>query len=251
MQEVNGEIMEAASPGIFITGTDTGVGKTVVTAALATCLKNKGLDVNIIKPFQTGTECGGIMDAEFVHRVAGLEYDQRTASPIELKKPLSPYAASRIESVEIKLQPVIEQVKSSIGKNEVTLVEGAGGLAVPIMEDFYMSDLAADIGLPLLIVTRPGLGTLNHTTLTVEYARSRGLRILGIVVSDFPEKPDLAQKTNLPLLIKMTGCEIVGIIPSIEPLDVERGIYGDLAEKCESYFIEKLGGTLKIDNYLT
>lgn len=235
---------------IFITGTDTGVGKTVVTAAISSCLIKKGLSVNPLKPFQTGTEDPVVHDIEFIHKVIGKTFDINKACPFRLKKPLSPYYASKLEKVDYSIPDIIEILKGRISETSINLIEGAGGLRVPITKSYFMSDLAKDLGSTLVIVARPGLGTINHTLLTIDHARSHGLKIMGVVISSYPTKPNLADLTNISQLRELLGVEILGVIPSLDNVVVEEGEIGELNEKSQNFFTNQLGGNLNIESMI-
>ena len=235
---------------IFITGTDTGVGKTVVTAAISSCLIKNGLDVNVLKPFQTGIEDPVVHDVEFIYGVIAKTFDIYKVCPFRLEKPLSPYYASKLEKINYSTSDIIKILEGSMAENSINLVEGAGGLKVPITKNYFMSDLAKDLALNLLIVAKPGLGTVNHTLLTVDHARSCGLDVMGVVISNYPEKPDLADSTNISQLKELLDIEILGIIPSLDNLDVEKGQSGELSERSQDFFVKKLGGNLGIGDFL-
>lgn len=238
--------------GIFVTGTDTDVGKTVVTAALACCIKNSGNEVTAVKPFQTGTEDEGLLDIEFVYKALGNTFDLDEVCPVKLEKPLAPYSAAIIEKVKINIPEVVNSLKEKFMSSAgTTLFEGAGGLLVPITADYYMSDFAIDMGIPIIIVSRPGLGTINHTLLSIEYAKKKGLQILGIVISNYPSEPGLAESLNIGAIRQLTDVEIIGVIPSIEGLDVQKGLIGMIAENSMDFFAESLGGKLNLNNFLT
>lgn len=232
--------------GIFITGTDTGVGKTVVTAALASCLKSNGRKIKVIKPFQTGTDLPGLNDIEFIYKALDEPYELENVSPYRLSKPLAPLSAAALESVDLDLTKVKSLVQGCLKKYEVTLIEGAGGVLVPIKENYFMSDLAGDLGLKLLVVSRPNLGTINHTLLTLEHARLKGLEILGVVICNYPENPGLAETTNLPLIERLGNVPLVGLIPNIQNLDVQKGSLGNLTMKIYDYFVPEFGGNLEL-----
>jgi len=236
---------------IFITGTDTGVGKTVVTASLARCLVNNGLKVNVIKPFQTGCEESNVTDIEFIYKVMEKNFDIDKVCPFRLKKSLSPFYASKLENISYEISEINNTLESIMDDDCINLVEGAGGIQVPIMNNYFMSDLAKDHDLKVLIVARPGLGTVNHTLLTINMAEARGLDVLGIVVSNYPSDPDLAESTNISQLRELLEVDIIGIIPAQDNLDVESGKTSKLAERCQDFFIDRLGGNLNIDNFLT
>ncbi len=242
--------MKDLSKAVFITGTDTGVGKTAVTAALAALLSEKGLVTGVIKPFQTGTELEGLSDAEFVYALLGRDCVLSEVSPCRLKAPLSPYRAAAIEGVDLPLERVIEHTRDYISRNDVTLIEGAGGLCVPITRSYMMADLAVDLDVPVVIVARPGLGTLNHTALSLEYARQRGAQVLGVVINGFPEPADVASATNPAVLRDVFSVDILGVIPHFPALDVEGGSFSGLKDIGESCFSPLFGGKFSVDAFL-
>lgn len=238
--------------GIFITGTDTGVGKTVATAALASCLEKSGNDIKIIKPFQTGTGEEGFLDIEFVYKALGRDFDLDDVCPVRLINPLSPYSAAEIENTKINISSVLDPLKEKLLDSSGTVIfEGAGGLLVPITKKYFMSDFVKDMDLQLIIVSRPGLGTLNHTLLSIEYAKQKGLNILGIIICNYPPTPDLAESLNIKTILQLTDVEILGVIPSIKGLDVQKGATENLAENSQEYFINMFGGNLNLNNFLT
>ena len=237
--------------GIFITGTDTGVGKTAVTAALAWCLKRSGLNVGVMKPVQTGTRLPGLSDLEFVERVTGESYATEDHCPYRFSHPLSPLTASKLEERVIST----EKIKGAFGRlsdtHDVVLVEGAGGLLVPLTEAYTMADLARGLGLSLIVVTRPDLGTLNHTALTVESAKSRSLPVLGIVINNLPSEPGLVERTNPAYLCDMTGVPILGVLKNDPSLSVELGRVGSLRESAVIGLAWVLGGVFDADDFLS
>lgn len=242
--------MKDLPKAVFITGTDTGVGKTAVTAALAAFLWEKGLVTGVIKPFQTGTELEGLSDAEFIYKFLGRDCVLSEVSPCRLRAPLSPYRAAAIEGIDIPLEDIVEHTQDYISRNEVTLVEGAGGLCVPVTRSYMMADLAVDLDAPMIIVTRPGLGTLNHTVLSLEYARQRGARVLGVVINGFPEPADLASATNPAVLRDVFSVDILGVIPHFPGLDVEGGSSSGLERAGADCFSQLFGGKFSADAFL-
>jgi len=237
--------------GIFVTGTDTGVGKTVVSAALAWTLKGSGKRVAAIKPVQTGTNSGGLMDIEFVQTVIMTNYPLDEVCPYRFSQPLAPAVASRLAGEKINLKKINSAFHNLSSNHDVVIVEGAGGLLVPITDNYLMSDLACDLGLHLIIVTHPNLGTLNHTLLTTESAKHRGLKILGIVINKFPLDPGIAERTNPELILKMTGEPIVGILPFDPEVCVEEGKVGRLREIAYSCFSPELSGSFILNDFLS
>lgn len=242
--------MKDLPKAVFITGTDTGVGKTAVTAALAALLLEKGVATGVIKPFQTGTELEGLSDAEFIYKFLGRDCVLSEVSPCRLKVPLSPYRAAAIEGVDIALQDIIEHTRDYISRNDVTLVEGAGGLCVPVTGSYMMADLAVDLDAPMVIVARPGLGTLNHTALSLECARQRGARVLGVMINGFPEPADVASATNPAVLRDVFSVDILGVIPHFPGLDVEGGSFSGLERAGDDCFSPLFGGKFSMDAFL-
>ena len=243
--------MKDLPKAVFITGTDTGVGKTAVTAALAALLREKGLVTGAIKPFQTGTDLEGLSDAEFIYAFLGRDCVLSEVSPCRLKVPLSPYRAAAVEGVDIPLRDIIEHTRDYISRNDVTLVEGAGGLCVPVTESYMMADLAVDLAAPMVIVARPGLGTLNHTALSLEYARQRGARVLGVVINGFPGTADVASATNPAVLKDVFSVDILGVLPHLPGLDVEGGSFSGLKNIGESCFSPLFGGKFSANAFLS
>jgi dethiobiotin synthetase len=175
--------------GLFVTGTDTGVGKTAVTASIARCLAARGEASGVLKPLATGNRD----DAERLREAVGENVPLERISPLCFATPAAPSVAARLDGGELTLGMILESIESCWAwwegqERSNLLVEGVGGLLCPIGERAPVADLAVALDLPLLIVARRALGTLNHTLLTVEAARSRGLRVVGVVLSA-PEPP--------------------------------------------------------------
>lgn len=237
--------------GIFVTGTDTAVGKTVVSAAIARTLQQCGKMVAALKPIQTGAGEDGLLDIEFIQKVMETCHSLELVCPYRYPLALAPLVAASLAGERID----VDKIKSayfdlSLG-HEIVIVEGAGGLAVPITETYFMSDLAYDLKLGLIIVIRPGLGTLNHTLLTLEHARSHGLNILGFVINNFPDSPNLAERKNPELLLKLTGEKILGVIHYDEDISVERGNIGNLTVMSGTALTDDLGGTFSVEDFIS
>ena len=207
----------------FITGTDTGVGKTVVAGGLARLLAERGEDVGVMKPAETGWAGppGELpSDARFLARAAGAEDAIREINPYVYREPLAPLVAARREGPEVDRTVIRQAYDALVGRHDRVLVEGAGGLSVPLTESMDMADLASFLDLPVLIVTRPSLGTLNHTFLTVHYARRCGLAVLGLVISGYRNDPsDIAEQTNPAMMEEMCGVPLLGRVPHRDALD--------------------------------
>ena len=204
--------------GIFITGTDTEIGKTVVAGGLAAALKAAGIDVGVMKPIASGgvEHKGRIVseDAIFLKGAAQVDDALNLINPICLRHPLAPSVAAEIEGVSIDLQKIDEAFAQLRQRHEFIVVEGVGGIAVPICEEMLVADMAQRFQLPLLIVARPNLGTINHTVLTVEFARSYNLEICGIVLNASQEgSKGLAEETNPKELARLTNLPVSGSVP--------------------------------------
>lgn len=232
---------------LFVTGTDTGVGKTVVTAAIATLAIAAGRRVAIYKPAQTGVGPADPGDLEFVQATIGATPLLKTACAYRLRAPLAPAVAARLEGGTIDRAELIRTYHELAAEADVALVEGAGGLLVPLANGYLMADLARDLALPVLVVTRPGLGTLNHTALTVEAARSRGLGVAGLVICGYPAEPDIAARTNPRLLVELTDAPLLGVLPHVDGLSTEALRSAGLAALASAALAPPLGG--KFDAY--
>lgn len=225
--------------GFFVTGTDTGVGKTVVTAGLAGVLRKNGFRAAALKPVQTGgieTDSGLLSEDAIFYRVAaGLPYTSQEMNPCCLRPPLSPNVAAQVTGEVIDPEVLQEAYRRLAKENEIVLVEGAGGLCVPLVGTrFTMASLAGLLGLPLLVVARPGLGTINHTALTVHYARSAGLEVRGIILNGYRAgEATLAERTNPEIITEMTGVPILGNVPYLPGVSVESRNPGNLVEVLE------------------
>ena len=209
--------------GVFVTGTGTGVGKTVVAAILAKAVQGRGIKVGALKPAQTGA-AEGADDLAFIRAAAGLPGDRSQACYV-LETPLAPEVSARLERRQLELGPVLRGFRQLAGTCDLVVVEGAGGLLVPFNETASMADVAAALGLPVLVAALPGLGTLNHTALTVEAARARGLEVIGVVLCGFPDHPGLPEATNPAEIERLTGAPVVGVVPKIPGLDTDRGVF--------------------------
>jgi len=235
---------------VFITGTDTSVGKTVVTASLAYCLCNKLEKVSVVKPVQTGTSSQRILDIEFIYKVFNKDFVFKDHCYYRFADPLSPKAASDLSKTKIDVESLKLKITTQIKSNDIVLIEGAGGLLVPLNADYLMADLAKDLESPIIIVTRPGLGAINHTLLTVESAKKRGLEILGIVINNFPSTPGDCEKTNPAEIIRLTGVPIIGVVYEDKMINVEQGNIGSIRQNSDSNFVSQMGGSFDIESFL-
>ena len=216
--------VEKPGPAIFITGTDTGVGKTIVTAALARHFRAKGLNVGVMKPVETGVEDPKTIgpDATLLRWAAQVEDDNDLLSPYRFKLAASPHQAASEAKVDIDLKTIIDAFNTLRQGKDVMLVEGAGGLMVPIRGGYLMADLAGQLGLPLLVVTRPCLGTINHTLLTTFTARAMDLPISGLIINRMPQNPDKVESEAPHLLAALASADLLGVLPEVDGSDEEK-----------------------------
>ncbi len=236
--------------GLFVTGTDTGVGKTVVTAALAAAFRRRGLSVGVMKPVATGCKMGARInpgtpsrlvseDARLLMRAAGCDDPEELVCPYRFEPPVAPWVAQNViarsaatkqspwkrkeiaslplvaRNDEILLDRIEEVFRTLASRHDVMLVEGIGGLLVPLNGRHTVADLARRLNLPLLVVARAGLGTINHTLLTLESARAQGLEVAGMVLNGRSGRPSLAERTNPRVIQKLGSAPLFGAVPRL------------------------------------
>ena len=190
--------------GLLVAGTDTGVGKTSVAAGLARLLRDRGVDVGVMKPAATGVPPDG--DADLLRAAAGCDDPLDLVSPLRLRDPLAPAAAAEREGSSPDPASLLRAFAALAARRRFVVVEGVGGLLVPVAWNWTLADMAREFALPVLLVARAGLGTLNHVALTLEAARARELRVLGVVlVREHGGPPGLAEETN-PASLRRLGC---------------------------------------------
>ncbi len=215
---------------LFVTGTDTGVGKTAVCAALVLALKDRGIGAGYMKPLASGCarRDGDLVstDAEFVRTFCGLDDPSELICPVRLEAPLAPLAAAQAVGTTIDLRPVYTAWRRLKQDKEVLVVEGVGGLLVPISDTLTVASLVSDWGVPCLVVARPSLGTINHTLLTLYTLASYGVTCPGFVFGGDDE--DAAE--NAASIARFSGVPFQGGLPSVPGLDVDQGRPGRLAE---------------------
>ncbi len=206
--------------GIFITGTDTGVGKTLVTGGIAAALKARGIDVGIMKPVESGcTESGGRIagqDALFLKEMAGSRDEMELINPYALSEPLTPALAAERSGVEISTERIKSAYETLSRRHQFMLVEGAGGMLSPLWKDLPVAGLAGELGLPLVIVARAGLGTINHTLLALYYARTERIPVVGIIMNQTLPDQGLAESLNPDAIRRWGQIPMLGVIPYLE-----------------------------------
>jgi dethiobiotin synthetase len=207
--------------GCFVTGTDTGVGKTVLAAAIVATLRFDGVAVRALKPVITGldepAEPDWPRDHELLARVAGCAPEQ--VALVGYGPPLSPHLAAELAGGEPPSVASLSRGVRGAAADSVLVVEGVGGLLVPLGPDADVRALARELGLPLVIAARPGLGTTNHTRLTLEAARLGGLPVAGVVLTPWPEQPGVIERSNLETIARLGAVEVgtLGFVARPEP----------------------------------
>jgi dethiobiotin synthetase len=176
--------------GVFVTGTDTGVGKTYLAGALVAALRARGLRVGAAKPVLTGLDEPGPHD----HQLLG------ATTAATFGPPVSPHLAAELAGVELEPAALVGAAREATRDADAVVVEGVGGLLVPLTREYSVRDLAVELGLPVVVAARPGLGTLNHTLLTLEAARAGGLDVRAVVLTPWPAQPGTMERSNLETL---------------------------------------------------
>ncbi|GAB4337416.1 MAG: dethiobiotin synthase [Candidatus Abyssubacteria bacterium] len=223
---------------LFITGTDTDVGKTVVAAGLALAFRKRGLDVGVMKPAATGCRSwrGTLIseDVEYLRKVSDCEDEPALVCPYLFREPLAPEVAAKLENRRIDVRRIIRTFDKLRRRHEMLIVEGAGGLFVPVKRNYFMIDLIVAMNAVLVIVARPGLGTINHTLLSCASARERGIEVAGVIISNYPARPSLAERTNPDSLRRYAGAPLLGILPHLPGVSVATCGFDGLLEATES-----------------
>lgn len=197
--------------GCFVTGTDTGVGKTVVASAIVAALSARGLDVAPLKPVLTGLDepdPARPPDHELLAAATGGRREAQSIVSLTFGPAVSPHLAAEQAGARVDPAELVATARSVADGADVVVAEGAGGLLVPFTRGYLMRDYALDLGLPVVIAARPGLGTINHSLLTVESARGAGVRVLGVVLTPWPDEPDAVLRSNHETIERLGGVEV-------------------------------------------
>lgn len=239
--------------GFLVTGTDTNVGKTVLTAGLTAVFRRHGVAAGAVKPVQSGAVFRRgrpvAEDAEFYCLAAGLTGPPDEMNLYRFIPTVSPHLAAALSGESILPEALIRFCRRALRRYQVTLVEGAGGLCVPLSGPrFTVADLARELSLPLLVVARPGLGSINHTVLTVSYARHYGLAVAGIIINGLRrEEAGPTEADNPGVIESMTGVPVLGVVPHLPGVKVEDGRADGLVDAVEAAvrwreLLDRLGG---------
>lgn len=213
-----------AGKGIFITGTDTGVGKSIAAATLARLLHERGVNVGVMKPVTSGCrEKNGRLvseDAELLAWAAGLDRVDADVAPYLLREPIAPAEAAGREGVRIDFQHIGEAFARLVSRHDFVIVEGVGGLMVPLAGGLLIADLVIHLSLPLLVIARPNLGTVNQTLLTCFAARQLGIAVSGVIINNYPEQSGIAEQSAPHLIASLAGAPLLAIFPHLEGDDL-------------------------------
>lgn len=243
--------------GIGITATDTEMGKTIVSGALAAAIRQRGYQTGVYKPAASGcvrNSEGRLLstDTEFLLRCAGMEpseHDQVVRYVLEAA--LAPAEASRLAGVDIKPRQMVAGAEKMLHSHQLSIVEGVGGISAPLTEDYLVKDFFKDLQLPVIIVVKAVLGNVNHAVLTATYAQMHGLKVLGFIVNSWDEQAvGVLEESNLYYYEKLTGLPILGKLPVLSPKLLDGFDSRTIAEIAEAHIdIDKIlklaGGNTK------
>jgi dethiobiotin synthetase len=212
--------------GVFVIGTDTGVGKTVLAASICAALTKRGERVGAFKPVVTGIaeppEGGWPHDHELLAAATGGRQAPDEVAPYVFDPPMSPHLAAQLEGRRVERARLLAAARAAGAGSDALVCEGVGGLLVPLTPGYQVRDLALDLELPLVIAARPGLGTINHTLLTLEAARAAGLAVAGVVMTPWPAEPDEIERSNLRT-VEDLGAVAVSPLPPTRPGGLAEG----------------------------
>jgi dethiobiotin synthetase len=217
--------------GLFITGTDTGVGKTLVGGAIARVMAGQGVKVGVFKPIATGCrpERGKLIsaDARFLAKCSGIDFPLTKISPVTYLTPAAPIAAAEAEHRPVDYSKIEDAYKELCEQCDFVIVEGIGGIRVPISNKVDVLELACQFALPIVVVARAGLGTINHTLLTIDCIKSACLPIAGVVISGYhADTTDIAEKTAPRYIVELGIVKILATVPFDAESNTETGILG-------------------------
>jgi dethiobiotin synthetase len=216
--------------GFFITGTDTGVGKTLIAGAIAKILRQSGKKVGVFKPVATGckkTKNGLVSeDAQFLAHCAESEFGLDIINPAAFEIPAAPLACEKVENKKVDLEKISSAYKQICQKSDLVIVEGIGGIRVPITDGLDVLGLAKAFNLPVIIVARAKLGTINHTLLTIDAIRRARLSLAGVIINGYDETGDFAEKTNAEIIAKVGKVKIIAIVPFDDKTNIEKCVIG-------------------------
>jgi dethiobiotin synthetase len=220
--------------GVFIIGTDTGVGKTLIAAGLVAALKDRGIEVGVMKPLESGALCFESalipQDALSLKEIAGTHDDLDLINPYCFQAPLAPGVAAEQAGAEVDLQKIKQRYEELKRHHQFMVVEGVGGLLVPIAKGVLLPELIQLLGLPILMVARPSLGTINHTLLTISYCQKEGLEVMGFIFSKSTPDADPSEASNASVIARFSTVPFFGTFPYVKGYADIKGNRAFLAE---------------------
>jgi dethiobiotin synthetase len=203
--------------GLFVTGTDTGVGKSVLAASVCAALAARGERVAAFKPVVTGLDdepAGWPPDHELLAVAAGAGQAPEDVAPYRYRPPVSPHYAAELAGETVDPHRLVDHARAAAAAADAVVCEGVGGLLVPLTAGYLVRDLALDLGLPLVVAARTGLGTINHTLMTVEAARAVGLELAGVVMTPWPAAPAAIELSNRDTVERLGRVPVSGLPPT-------------------------------------
>jgi dethiobiotin synthetase len=226
------EYQFAKHKGLFITATDTGLGKTVISGAIAKILRQADKNIGVFKPIATGcrSTIDGLVseDAEFLSCCAESEFSLDDITPITYSTPAAPLACEVAEHRRVDIEKIAAAYNYICSKTDCVIVEGIGGIRVPITAGLDVLGMAKAFGLPVVIVARPNLGTINHTLLTIEAIRSANLPLAGVIINGYDDsKADFACQSAPAIIADIGKTQILAVVPFDDRTNIENGIIGD------------------------
>jgi dethiobiotin synthetase len=211
-------VRDAAARGVFVTGTGTEVGKTVVAAVIARTLASEGKRVAVFKPAVSGLDQGGEPDHELLRRAAGSSQADDEIAPYRYGPPVSPHLAAAMAGEEIDPDRLIRAAHAAVADAQCLVCEGVGGFLVPLTPQYLVRDFARDLGLPVVIAASPAVGTINHTLLTIESVRAAGLELDRVALTPWAARPSPMEKSNRATIARVGRVRV----ETIPPLDLAR-----------------------------
>ena len=205
--------------GVFVTGTDTEVGKTIVAAAITAAAAAQGIRVAAFKPVVTGLDEPVVdwpRDHELLSQVANAGQSPDDVSPHRYGPAVSPHLAESLAGEEVEAEALVAKARAEADKADAIVVEGVGGLLVPLTKDYLVRDFAGELSLPVVIAARPGLGTISHSLLTIEAARAVALRIQAVVLTPWPDEPSSLEWSNMETIERFGEVPVIGL-PHTDP----------------------------------
>ena len=222
----------AKKAGLFVTGTDTGVGKTLIAGAIAKILTEKGVKVGVFKPIATGCKRSwdGLTsdDTEFLAYCANSDLSLSTITPVGYPTPAAPVVSAACDGPAVDFDRIAAAYKDICQNSDIVVVEGIGGVRVPLTAEFDLLDLAVEFALPVVIVARPNLGTINHTLMTIDCVRAAELKIAGVVINNYnATESTVAEDTAPEVIAKWGGVSVLSVVPFDETADIEEPNLGE------------------------